>query len=64
MRPTLSIVTLVMFVSLLVLTACQQEEPPAPATKTTGVVKSTQAYLDNFGTPPQGKSGQARADAR
>jgi len=61
MRPILSVVTLVMFVSFLSLTACQQEEPPVAATKTTGVVKSTQAYLDNFGTPPQGKSGQAFA---
>jgi hypothetical protein len=48
-----------MFVFLLSLTACQQEEPPASATKTTGVVEATQAYLENFGTPPQGKSGQA-----
>jgi len=30
-------------------------------TETTGVVKATQAYLENFGTPPQGKSGQAFA---
>ena len=61
MRPIPSVLTLVMFVSFLSLTACQQEEPPAPATKNTGVVKSTQAYLENFGTPPQGKSGQAFA---
>ena len=61
MRPILSIFALVILVSLLSLTACQQEEPPVPATKATGVVKSTQAYRDNFGTPPQGKSGQAFA---
>lgn len=61
MRPILFVVTLIMFVLLFSLTACQQEEPPAPATKTTGIVKASQAYLDNFGTPPQGKSGQAFA---
>jgi hypothetical protein len=46
---------------LITLAACSQEEASAPATQGTGVVKATQAYLDNFGPPPQGKAGEAFA---
>jgi hypothetical protein len=42
------------------LYACQQEDP-APAAQPTGVVTASQAYLDNFGEPPQGKAGEAFA---
>jgi hypothetical protein len=45
---------------LLLLTACSQEEKE-PVTEKTGVVTSTQAYLDHFGEPPQGKAGRAYA---
>ena len=45
---------------LLLLTACSQEEKN-PVTEQTGVVTSTQAYLDHFGEPPQGKAGRAYA---
>lgn len=45
----------------LSLLACQPEETPGPAAQMSGVVVATQAYLDNFGEPPQGKAGQAFA---
>lgn len=40
---------------------CQKEETPPVGPKASGVVVATQAYLDNFGTPPQGKAGKAFA---
>lgn len=42
------------------LYACQQEEP-APVAQPSGLVIASQAYLDNFGEPPQGKAGEAFA---
>jgi hypothetical protein len=45
----------------LSLVACQQEEGPAPAPQPSGIVTASQAYLDNFGEPPQGKAGEAFA---
>ena len=44
----------------LSLFACQQEEP-VPASQPSGIVIASQAYLDNFGEPPQGKAGEAFA---
>ncbi len=46
---------------LLSLLACQPDQTTDPAPKDSGVVVATQAYLDNFGEPPQGKAGQAFA---
>jgi hypothetical protein len=43
----------------LSLVACKQEEAPAP--QPSGIVIASQAYLDNFGEPPQGKAGEAFA---
>ena len=58
MRLTLSLAGLGVFI-LLLLTACKQEEPPPPPNS--GFVAVNQAYLKNFGTPPQGKAGEAFA---
>jgi hypothetical protein len=60
MRILLNIVPLAILVVVLFFSACQQEEKTSPA-QNTGVVKASQAYQDNFGTPPQGKAGQAFA---
>ncbi len=51
---------LVLAFCFLSLFACQQEEP-APSSRTSGLVIASQAYLDNFGEPPQGKAGEAFA---
>lgn len=40
------------------LSGCQNESKPEVAS---GKVEATQAYLDNFGVPPQGKAGLAYA---
>ena len=45
---------LVLAFCFLSLFACQQEEP-TPSSQTSGLVIASQAYLDNFGEPPQGK---------
>ena len=47
-------------ICLFSLSACQQEENTAPP-QNSGVVEANQSYQDNFGTPPQGKAGQAFA---
>lgn len=58
MQKTLLFHYFVMFALLLVSPGCQQEEaPPVRA----GLVTATEAYLESFGTPPQGKSGRAYA---
>ena len=51
---------LVLAFCFLSLFACQQEEP-VPASQPSGIVIASQAYLDNFGEPPQGKAGEAFA---
>ena len=51
---------LVLVFCFLSLFACQQEEP-VPASQPSGIVIASQAYLDNFGEPPQGKAGEAFA---
>jgi len=53
--------TLVCLIFLAMLTACTQEDSQTPAVEKTGVVTASQAYIDNFGEPPQGKSGRAFA---
>lgn len=61
MRPPLILALLGVLLSFSLLTACQQEETPVSSPKNSGVVEANQAYLDNFGTPPQGKAGEAFA---
>jgi hypothetical protein len=61
MRPSFSLALLGIFFGFFSLTACQQEEAPASAPKKSGIVEASRAYLDNFGTPPQGKAGEAFA---
>ena len=51
---------LVLAFCFLSLFACQQEEP-VPASQPSGIVIASQAYLENFGEPPQGKAGEAFA---
>jgi hypothetical protein len=60
MRFLLNLAVSTVFVGLLSLSACQQDERTTTP-QNTGVVKASQAYQDNFGTPPQGKAGQAFA---
>jgi hypothetical protein len=60
MRSALKLVLLMTLFCFSLLAACQQEEE-ASLPQNSGVVTATQAYLDNFGVPPQGKAGQAFA---
>lgn len=48
----------VIFALLLFPLGCQQEETPP---ERAGLVTASEAYLESFGTPPQGKSGRAYA---
>ena len=56
---TWSLPLAVMLFCLLGLVACQREETADP--RGSGLVESNPAYLENFGTPPQGKAGHAFA---
>ena len=60
MQLSLKLAAFSMLLMVLLLTACQPEEKTV-AVQTTGIVEASQAYLDNFGTPPQGKAGRAFA---
>lgn len=58
LRRSLSVLAGILLVFMLLLTGCQKEtaEEFVP-----GKVEATQAYLDQFGAPPQGKAGRAYA---
>lgn len=58
MKSYRSLILAFCFLSLL---ACQPDEASDPEPQASGVVVATQAYLDHFGEPPQGKAGQAFA---
>lgn len=60
-RRLANMLTLVGLLTFLALVACSQEETSSAKIERTGVVTATQAYLSHFGTPPQGKAGQAFA---
>jgi hypothetical protein len=61
MRLWLNIAVLTFVFVLFSLVGCQKEEIPPAETKASGLVLANQAYLDNFGSPPQGKAGEAFA---
>jgi len=58
-RINLSILIVLIVVFLFV--GCQKEEPSPTESKSSGLVVANQAYLESFGSPPQGKSGEAFA---
>ena len=61
MKFWLNIAVLTFVFVLFSLVGCQKEEIPPTEPKASGLVVATQAYLDNFGSPPQGKAGEAFA---
>jgi hypothetical protein len=58
-RLWLLFLNIILLSCLVGLSACQRQDPPDPPTN--GHVEANAAYLQNFGTPPQGKEGHAFA---
>jgi len=60
MRTKMSLSLTGLLICLLVLSACQKDDVAEPPPEN-GLVEANAAYLENFGTPPQGKEGHAFA---
>jgi len=60
MRTSIFFLLLLLLCCLVGLSSCQKEEAVDPPANN-GLVEANAAYLENFGTPPQGKEGHAYA---